>query len=95
MVYLPSHWPAGEVLALLVLGELHVGAGQQDVGRAGDAKVVDLFTVIILVKICRKGMILRIKPSLMLSGLKSVPGRTRADPRASRGCAGLAWRRRG
>ena len=46
LVRVPSHWPAGEVLALLVLGELHVGAGEQDVGRAGDAKVVDLLTVI-------------------------------------------------
>ena len=43
-VRVPSHWPAGEVLALLVLSKLHVRAGEQDVGRAGDAEVVDLLS---------------------------------------------------
>ena len=39
---LPSHGPVGEVLAVLVLDELHVRAREEDVDGAGDAEVVDL-----------------------------------------------------
>ena len=39
---LPSHGPVGEVLAVLVLDELHVRAREEDVDGAGDAEIVDL-----------------------------------------------------